>query len=324
MRSKTFFIVLVSLICLFSKTDIAVGQAKKIKLGIISISPLLPVFLAQEKGWYQEAGLDVETIEMKGGATIIPALIGGSIEIGFSNIISIILARSAGLDIKIICGSHNEGYTKKAGEPGGYATSSTGLLVLQDSGVRGAKDLEGKKIAVNTIKNIDWMAAWEWMEKNNADPKKVIWVETDFPKMIPALMGKKVDAVQAVDPEKTILRSQGAKLLVNPLNDLRPGLIVASFVAKDDWISKNPDQVQGFFTATAKAQDYLNVHPEEREKLSIQYSRISPEIIKSITFSQWMSKVDLEKMHFLVKLCQKHGLISKSPDLENLIYKTAK
>jgi len=324
MRSKTFFAVLLFLMCLFAKTDFSVAQAKKVKLGIVSISNLLPVFLAQEKAWYQEAGLDVETIEMKGGATIIPAILGGSIQIGFSNVISVILAQSAGLDIKIICNSHNDGYTKKAGEPGGYATSTSGLLVLQDSGIRGPKDLEGKKIAVNAIKGIDWIAVSEWMEKNNADPKKVIWVEIDFPKMIPALMGNKVDAVQAGEPQKTILRSQGATLLANTLHDLRPGAIIASFVAKEDWISKNPDQVQGFVSATAKGQDYLNTHPEERNKLFIKYAKTSPEIVKNITPPQWTYKVDLEGMHFLIRLCQKHGLLRKSPDLENLIDKTAR
>jgi NitT/TauT family transport system substrate-binding protein len=324
MKSKTFFTVLVFLICLFAKADIAVAEAKKIKLGIISSTNLLPVFLAQEKGWYQEAGLDVETIEMKGGATIIPAILGGSIQIGFSNVISVMLAQSAGLDIKIVCNSHNEGYTKKVGEPGGYATSTPGLFVLQNSGIRDPKDLEGKKIAVNAIKNIDWMAVWDWMDKNNADPKKVIWVETDFPKMIPALMGKKVDAVEAGEPQKAILRSQGATLLVNTLHDLRPGLIIASFVAKEEWISKNSILVQGFVSATVKGQDYLNAHPEERNKLFIQYTKTSPEIVKNITWPQWTSKVDFDGMHFLIKLCQKHGLLKKSPDLENLIYKTAR
>ena len=261
---------------------------------------------------------------MKGGATIIPAILGGSIQIGFSNVISVMLAHSAGLDIRIVCNSFVGGYTKKAGEPGGYATSTSGLLVLQESGIRGPKDLEGKKIAVNAIKNIDWIAVWEWMDKNNADPTKVIWVETDFPKMIPALMGKKVDAVQAAEPQKAILRSQGATLLVNTFYDLRPGLITASFVAKEDWISKNPNQVQGFVSATVKGQDYLNTHPEERNKLFVQYTKTSPEIVKNITWHHWTSKVDLEEMHFLIKLCQKHGLLRKSPDLENLIYKTAR
>ncbi len=324
MRSKSFFTVLGLLICLFAKTDIVVAEAKKIKLGIISSMNLLPVWLAQEKGWYQEVGLDVETIEMKGGATILPALFGGSIQIGFSNVISIMLAQSAGLDIKIICNNHNEGYTKKAGEPRGYATSTPGLLVLQNSGIRGPKDLEGKKIAVNAIKNIDWIAVWEWLEKNNADPKKVIWVETDFPKMIPALMGEKVDAVEAGEPQKAILRSQGATLLVNTLYDLRPGLIIASFVAKEDWISKNPNQVQGFVSATVKGQTFLNTHPEERDKLLIKYTKISPEIVKNITWPQWTPKVDLEGMHFLIKLCQKHGLLRKSPDLDSLIDKAAR
>jgi len=104
----------------------------------------------------------------------------------------------------------------------------------------------------------------------------------------------------------------------------RPGLIVASFVAKEGWISKHPNQVEGFVSATVKGQDYLSTHPEARNKLIIKYTKTSPEIVGNITWPQWTSKVDLDGMNFCIKLCQKHGLLTKQPDLENLIYKTAR
>jgi NitT/TauT family transport system substrate-binding protein len=322
MKMKSILIMLLLITVVGVNTSF--GEDKKIKVGILPTSSMLPLFLAQERGWYKEAGLNVELIKMRGGATILPAIVGGSIDMGYSNAISIILARSAGLGIQILTNHVNEGYTKKAGEPGGYATSSSGILVLKESGIKGPKDLEGKKVAVNAIKNIDWMAVWEWMEKNGADPKKVTWVEVGFPKMIPALMGKKVDAVEATEPFKTILRSKGASLVVNTLHDLRPGLTLACFVAKEEWINKNPQAAEGFVSATAKAQQYLNTHPEERNQLVTKYTKVSLGLAKKMTWHNWQSSVDMDSMRLWIKLSQKHKLLKKAPTLEELISKTAR
>ena len=317
-------VLLMLLLMLFIGANVTVAEVKKIKVGILPTSSMLPLFLADERGWYKEAGLDVELIKMRGGATILPAIAGDSIQIGYSNVISIILARCTGLGFQIICNHVNEGYIKKAEEVGGYATSSSGIVVQKDSGIKGAKDLEGKKVAVNAIKNIDWMAVWEWLEKNGADPKKITWVEVGFPKMIPALMGKKVDAVEATEPFKTILRSKGASLLVNSLHELRPGLTLACFVAKEKWIKENPKAAEGFVSATARGQQYLNTHPVERNQLVTKYTKVSLELAKKMTWHNWQSKVDLDSMRLWIKLCQKHKLLDKPPDLKKLIYKAAR
>lgn len=324
MRLKSLFFLFVLLTILVGQTTLTAAEVRKIKVGIMATSAMLPLYYAQEKGWYKEAGLEVELIEMKGGATVIPAIIGDSIQIGYSNVLSILLARSTGLDLQIICNHLNEGYTKKAGEPGGYVTSSSGIIVLPDSEIKGPKDLEGKKVAVNAIKNIDWMAVWEWLEKNHADPEKVTWVEADFPKMIPALMGRKVDAVEVVEPFKTILRAQGCRLLVNTLHDLRPGLTLACFVAKEDWIQKNPKEIEDFVSVTARGQKYMDTHVKERNQLAIKYTKMSPDIVEKMAWHEWTTKVDRESMAFWIKLSRKHGLLKKDPDLENLIYKTAR
>lgn len=323
MKAKSLFLAILMVTVLAAEISPA-AELKKIKTGIMATTAMLPLYYAQEKGWYKEAGLDVELIEMKGGATVIPAIIGDSIQIGYSNVLSILLARSTGLEVQIVCNHLNEGYIKRPGEPGGYTTSSSGIVVLPDSRISGAKDLEGKKVAVNAIKNIDWMAVGEWMEKNGADPKKITWVEVDFPKMIPALMGKKVDAVEVVEPFKTILRSQGGKLLVNTLHDLRPGLILAGFVAKEEWIQKNAKTVEDFVRITGRGDEYLNTHQQERNRISLKYTKTAPEIIEKMAWHEWTTKVNEENLNFWIKLCQKHGLLKKAPDLDKLIYKTAK
>jgi NitT/TauT family transport system substrate-binding protein len=303
---------------------VTAAEVKKVKVGILPISSMLPLFLANEWGWYNDVGLDVELVKMRGGATILPAIAGGSIQMGYSNVISTILARSRGLDFQIIANNFVEAYVKNPAEPGGYATSSTGVLVLKDSGIANAKDLEGKKVAVNAIKNIDWMALWEWMKKNRADPQKITWVEVGFPKMIPALLGKKVDAVQATEPFKTILRSKGAVLLANTMHGLRPGLSVACFVASEEWINKNPDVVEGFVFATGKAQSYVNSHPKERNQLVSKYTKVTQKLAEKMTWHNFQPKADLDSLKLWIELSLKHGLLKKAPDLEELVYKTAR
>jgi ABC-type nitrate/sulfonate/bicarbonate transport system substrate-binding protein len=71
--------LLILLFVVFAVPEVNAAEVKKIKVGILPTSSMLPLFLADEKGWYKEAGLEVELTKMRGGATILPAIAGDSI-----------------------------------------------------------------------------------------------------------------------------------------------------------------------------------------------------------------------------------------------------
>jgi len=92
-----------------------------------------PIFLAQEKGWFAKAGLDV-SIEDGNGSVVTVQLVGaGQFDVGHASLSSVAIARGKGVPVVSIAG-----FVRK---------SDMGVLVPAGSGWRTAKDLEGKKVA---------------------------------------------------------------------------------------------------------------------------------------------------------------------------------
>jgi NitT/TauT family transport system substrate-binding protein len=90
--------------------------------------------LAVEKGWFKEAGLDVEVIDGKGSNATIQQVAAGQLDIGFAQLSSMAAAISNGLPVKSITGFVRAG--------------DNGLMIPRDSGWKNLADLKGKKIAV--------------------------------------------------------------------------------------------------------------------------------------------------------------------------------
>jgi NitT/TauT family transport system substrate-binding protein len=126
--------------------------------------------------------LELETIPMAGGR-VDPAR--GDFRrspIWLTNVISLYQAQIEGFDFKLIAGGATNVKAKN---------ESHAIEVLKTSPIKGAKDLEGKTVAVNTLNNIVHLMAMAWIDKNGASSGKVKFVEVPFPQMEAALVGER-------------------------------------------------------------------------------------------------------------------------------------
>ena len=81
------------------------GEAAKpvtLKIGLIPIADVAPVFLGQKKGFFKEQQITLDPQFAAGGAAITPAVISGDFDIGFSNTVSLLIAGSKNLPVQII------------------------------------------------------------------------------------------------------------------------------------------------------------------------------------------------------------------------------
>jgi NitT/TauT family transport system substrate-binding protein len=60
-------------------------EIRRLTVGALPITDLKQLFVAEAKGFFQEDGLEVEVQHFEGGAAIIPAVVSGSVDVGFSN-----------------------------------------------------------------------------------------------------------------------------------------------------------------------------------------------------------------------------------------------
>jgi ABC-type nitrate/sulfonate/bicarbonate transport system substrate-binding protein len=149
---------------------------------------------------------------------------------------------------------------------GTSASSYSGFYVLPDSPIKGARDLIGKKIAVNTLGAHSEFVIREYLARGglSADQIKQVQMVVMPPgSSEQSLRDRHVEvaAMQTVLYEKALARGE-LRLLFSD-HQLFGDFNAGSYVMREDFIKKNPNAVRHFVQASARAIDWLDSHPRE-------------------------------------------------------------
>jgi NitT/TauT family transport system substrate-binding protein len=282
-----------------------------VKVGVIPIVDVAPLYLGQKQGFFSKKGLKLSMTLAQGGAAIVPGVVSGQFQFGFSNMTSLMLAQTNGVPVKAI--ANGVASTGVSGKDFGA------LVVKKGSTLKSAKELEGKKVAVNTLKNINETAVRESVRKAGSDPDKVKFVELAFDQMPAALDKGQVDAAMAVEPALTTMLNQGAQQIAWPLVDVAPNLTVAMYFTSTAYATKNPDVVKKFQEATAESLAYADAHPDEVRQIVATYTKVPASVLAKVILPKWPADPNRSSVEALAKLSETDGLFKKSPDLNTLL-----
>src|ERR671931_2492889 len=83
------------------------GQPDKVTVGVIPILDVAPIYLGKEKGFFSKRNIELKLEQAQGGAAIVPAVVSGQYQFGFSNMISLLVAQSKNVPIKVVCNGNN-------------------------------------------------------------------------------------------------------------------------------------------------------------------------------------------------------------------------
>lgn len=282
----------------------AFAQEKKtLKVSIIPISDVAPLYAAIKQGYFKAEGLEVETAPTAGGATAVPGLVAGAYDFVFTNVVSTVLAKSQGLPVRIVA---------PGSQQGGAPPEGAGLIARKGEGLKTGADFAGKSIGVNTQNNIIWLYARAWVKKTGGDPAKVTYREVPFPQMADALRGKQVDAIFTVDPFLAAGKADPAfELVAYPYGQVQPKIAVAQYIATEDFIRKHPETIKRFNAALQKGIAWVNerVGKPELFELISGYTRIPPERLKATAIGGWPTAVDADAIQQTIAIMKEHGLL---------------
>ncbi len=122
------------------------GGPDQVKVGLISILDVAPIYLGKDKGFFAERNIELTLQPAEGGTETVPSVLSGNQQFGFSNVVTLLLAQSEGLPVKVVSNGTNS--TGVDGEDFGA------LMVGAGSPIRSVRDLAGTKVAVNTFQNV--------------------------------------------------------------------------------------------------------------------------------------------------------------------------
>lgn len=293
----------------------ALAQEKtKLRVSVIPIVDVAPLYAAQQQGYFAEEGLEVDTAPVSGGAAGIPGLVGGAYDFVFTNTVSLAQAVAQGLDVKIVA---------PASDVRSQAPDIAAILARTDSGIKTGADLNGKTLAVNTRNNNIWLYAREWVEQTGGDVSQVTIREIPFPQMVDAVRGKQVDAAFAVEPfVATGVKDGTLAAIAYPYITVQPGMGVAQYVTTGEFIAEHPETVQRFKRALKKGAEWVNANVEQPAfgELVASYSKLQPEVIKEIVVANAPVSLSAESVQKTLDLMKKHDLLEEPMTASKLIY----
>lgn len=287
------------------------AEPATIKVGVIPIADVAPLYLGMEEGFFKEEKLTVKPQVAEGGAAIAASVLSGDYDFGFSNVVSLVTARSKTLPLKIV----SQGVSGHKTEADAFDT----LLVPKGSDVKEAKDLEGKTVAVNALSNIGPLSINYALEQAGADYTKVKYFEVPFPDMLAALEAKRVDAAWVVEPFASQGKGAGMSSIFAPFEEVSPNLTIATYFTTEQKIQEQGDVVDRFARAMRKSLKFAQDNPDAVRKIVLTYTKIPPPAAEKMILPNWNPDYNDASIEKTIKLADKYGFVEESISLDDLI-----
>jgi len=284
-------------------------ETTELLVGITPVADQASVFIAIDQGFFEDEGLEVTAQPAQGGAAAVPAMIAGDMQAAFATYPSFLLAQSGGVGINIVA----EGVRGNE--------ESNGVYVKADSGINSIEDLEGKKVAVNTLKNTGELTIKVLMEEAGMDVSKVEFLELPFPDMVPTLQSGGVDAVWLVEPFQTAANEAGAKKLFANFSGPTAGVPLSGLGMTAEFVKANPNTTAAFIRALEKANALLAENPDAAREIVPTYSKTTPELAAKIKLPEWVAgSASAENLEVWNDIMVGQGAIPAPVDLDEMVY----
>src|SRR4051794_8221354 len=264
-----------------------------------------------EQGYFKKRKLTVKVKPSQGGATVVPAVVSGNTDIGGSNLVSVLLAQSKGIPLKIVA-------------PGTFVQTGakqdfSAIMVSGKSDIRSPKDLEGKTLAVNTLKNVAELTAKSSLAKQGVDVSKIKLTEIDFPDMTAAVQQGRVDAAFAIEPFVTQGLKAGNRVVDRPYVGTRPGLQIGCYFASEKYLSQNRDVVDRFHAGVAETAKSIASDPAAFRAFLPKASEIPPPAAQKAILPAWKADSDPASLDLTATLMKRYGITKDKPDTGDAI-----
>jgi NitT/TauT family transport system substrate-binding protein len=283
----------------------------RIRVGVIAILDVAPIYLGRSKGFFAKRGIDLELTAEQGGAPVIKGVLGGKYEFGFSNVTSLMTAQLDGAPVKAV--ASGVASTGRAGR------DFSAIVVRDGSPIRSARDLAGKTVSVNTLRNIGDTTVRQSVREAGGNPRDVRFVAMPFPQAPAALQAGRVDASWVVEPQLSQVLTAGGQVVASNFVDTAPGLTVALWFTSADIAATNPALVTGFTEAINESMRYADGHPEEVRDTVGTYTTISDTVRLSMILPRWPQGINRESLYEVARLGERDGIFARPPAVDRLL-----
>ena len=269
-----------------------------LNLAAIAVDPAAEAFYGTERGSFTKAGIDVTLTVLPNAGTIAAAIVGGTIDAGLIDVVSLASAHVRGVPLAFLA-------------PAGISTSdhpSNALMVLKTSPLKTGKDFNGKIVATASLRNINQVVTETWIAHTGGDAKSVKFIELPYLSMAGALRAGTIDAASTVEPWLTATHGE---FRVVPTNDggLGDRYMVSGWAARADWIAAHMDLARKFAAVMRAEAAWANANPKLSEPMLAKYAKIAPDVLAAMGRVAYGERLDPALVQPLIDAGAKSGVL---------------
>ena len=289
------------------------GTPVKIRVVHVPVLIFAPLYVAIERGYFRQEGLDVELIGTPGGASSFVVLASGRAEVVVGGLgAALFNAAARGLDFKVVGPVHME-----------KPPVSTPLVVSKrayDSGqIRSVRDLKGKRVSINVLGSATefWLNAA--LLKGGLTMDDVQVVAVNFPEVPAALDNGAIAAGLLGEPLATLAEDRGQ--VVRLSDDFINGIQVTALYYSGEFIRTRPKEAVGFMAAWLRASRDLYAGGYKRDDIAgivEKYTGVPAAIVKRAAppFHEPDGKMNFNDFKRLQEFFKKRGSLTYEKPLE--------
>ncbi len=246
-------LVIIGVVCYFvTNNNNEATQMKKIRLNEVTRSVFYaPQYVAMNKGYMKDEGLDVEITTGQGADKVMTAVLSNQSDIGF-----------AGPEASIYV--YNEGkedYTEVFAQ----LTKKDGSFLVSRKDERDSfnwKNLKGSTIIPGRKGGVPYMTFEYVLKQNGLDPNKDLVLDDSikFDLMAGAFSGGNADYVTLFEPTASLTQNAGKGYVVASVGEASGEIPYTAYFAKKSYIEENKDTIQKFTNAIYKGQLWVKEH----------------------------------------------------------------
>ncbi len=273
---------------------------EELKIGILPAESAIPIILAKEKGFFDDAGVQVSILTFSSPNDRNVAVQSGELDAAIGDVMTGATFVDHGINMKI---------TSDISE-------DFKILSSPASGLTKLEELSGKKISL--VPNFILEYIMDQFAADYGYSYEIVEIPS-FSGRAEALMSNQIDGVVFTEPQAGMLVKQGAHLLGS---SKEAGIKGGTLLFTDEMVSDRPGDIKAFYQAYNKAIDYMN-EADVSEYSAILSDYQFPEAISDYLTNmtekfQYAGTIELDQFDSIIAWTKNKGQINKLYTYEEL------
>lgn len=234
-----------------------------VRIGVIPVLGVAPIFVVDREGWARQAGFEFKFTTFESGPAMIQALASGTLDLYVAGVSPLGVARSKGIDVRVITATAIEEMTVAAGSKlaPSFAPGMSAAQALKNFHAATGK---AARFATQPPGSVPHTTLVHWLTQvAKADPADFSIVPMGIDATQQALLSGAVDAATIREPTDTIVQNRDPRIKVvaygGDMFPNQPGTVVAVSGAL---ARANPDGVQKLVDALVRADALIKADPQ--------------------------------------------------------------